>query len=109
MMKYLVLIFLFFVACNSKQETTIQPMEVPFHECKDPVIVHDTIIIRDTVVVQIVNRKKIDSLLIVINKKNDSLFVERFRLERVKYYNKIVQKNKSQVKFLSGWITRAVK
>jgi len=53
--------------------------------------------------------KQFDSLQIVIKKKNDSLFVERFRLERVKYYNRIAQNNPSQMKFLVGWINRAVK
>jgi hypothetical protein len=107
-MKLFILIFLFLSACNSRQVTTVEPkVTKPLlaeHKCPEPVIIHDTVLVHDT----IVDSKKYDSLLVVIKKKNDSLFIERFRLERVKYYNKIVQKNKSQLKFLSGWINRAV-
>lgn len=99
---------MFFSSCTSKQSTTVEP-NVPLaaHQCPEPIIVHDTVVFRDTIVVEVVS-KSYDSLLAVIKKKNDSLFLERFRLERVKYYNNIVKKNKSQLKFLSGWISRAV-
>jgi len=68
-------------------------------------------IIIDTFYLPVSNQvfeKKHDSLIIVIKKKNDSLFIERYKIERIKYYNKIVQKNKTQLKFLSGWINRVV-
>lgn len=101
-MKYLILIFLL-VSCKPantepKKEisTEVSPVLVP---CPDPIIIRDTIFLT----------KQYDSLQIVIRKKNDSLFIERYRLERVKYYNKIAQNNSSQRKFLVGWINRAVK
>lgn len=47
-------------------------------------------------------RKRIDSL-------NTALFVSRYKVERVKYYLKIVDRKPSQMKFLKGWIKRAVK
>jgi hypothetical protein len=36
------------------------------------------------------------------------LFLAKYKIERVKYYLKICQKNPSQTKFLRSWVTRAV-
>lgn len=108
-MKYLILILVFFVSCTSKQVSNAPIAPVEIHNCPKQIVVHDTVLVRDTIVVQLANFKEVDSLNSIIKKKNDSLFIERFRLERVKYYNRIVQRNKSQTKFLSGWISRAVK
>jgi hypothetical protein len=100
-MKYLIL--LLFFSCNTQisKVTPVIPDEpiVELHKCPEPIIIKDTVFLT----------KEYDSLQIVIKKKNDSLFVERYRLERVKYYNKIAQNNSSQRKFLVGWINRAVK
>lgn len=108
-MKYLILIFLLVVSCKPtntepKKElsTEVGSVLVP---CPDPIVIRDTVFLTKTIVLT----KQYDSLEIVIQKKNDSLFVERYRLERVKYYNKIAQNNSSQRKFLVGWINRAVK
>lgn len=56
-----------------------------------------------------------DSLMAVLSaeeKKMDSLKTELFlsdlRIEKVKYYTGIVDRNPSQIKFLRGWIRRAV-
>ncbi len=101
-MKYLILFFLI-IGCNSKKEvgsvqgSVVQNLEV--HKCPEPIIIHDTIFLT----------KEYDSLQVIIARKNDSLFVERFKIERVKYYNGIVQRNKTQLKYLSGWINRATK
>lgn len=106
-MKHLMLILIFFTACTSKQTASIEPTVKEIetvHQCPAPKIIHDTVVVHDT----IVDEKKYSHLLEIIKKKNDSLFIERFRLERVRYYNGIVRKNKSQLKFLSGWISRAV-
>ncbi|WP_445453078.1 putative peptidoglycan-binding domain-containing protein [Flavobacterium sp. 25HG05S-40] len=110
-MKYLVLFLVLLTSCNSKHTASIEPTSAnnaQVHIAPKTIIIHDTIRLRDTIVVELLVEKKYDSLLNVIKKKNDSLFVERFRLERVKFYNRIVQKNRSQTKFLSGWISRAV-
>jgi len=37
------------------------------------------------------------------------LYMQNMRVEKVKRYLKICQKNPSQSKFLKGWVTRAVK
>jgi hypothetical protein len=47
-------------------------------------------------------RKRIDSL-------NTALFISGYKVERVRYYLKIVNRKPSQLKFFKGWITRAVK
>ncbi len=100
-MKYLIL--LLFFSCNtqiSKPTPVITNEHIAaLHKCPEPIIIRDTIFLT----------KQYDSLQIVIKQKNDSLFVERYRLERVKYYNRIAQRNASQRKFLVGWINRAVK
>jgi hypothetical protein len=48
-----------------------------------------------------------------LSKTNDSLrtalFNANYKIARVKYYLKICQKHPSQVKFLHGWVIRAVK
>ena len=36
------------------------------------------------------------------------LFVANLKIERVRYYLAIAQKNPSQTKFLKGWINRAL-
>jgi len=47
-------------------------------------------------------KKTIDSL-------KQQVIIYKFKIERVKYYLKIVNRKPSQSKFLKGWITRAVK
>lgn len=91
-------------SCNTNKK--VNPVVIPepaeevvFHKCPDPVYIKDTVYLT----------KKFDSLQIVIKKKNDSLFIERYKLERVKYYNRIVQNNPSQSVFLVGWINRVLK
>lgn len=62
---------------------------------------------------------KYDSLLIVTNKTIDSLknknkeqkdllFLSNYKLEKIKYYIKIVDKKSSQIVFLKGWIKRTL-
>lgn len=114
-MKYLILIslgVLSFSCCTTKEiplKDIFVNQEMPHIikpiEIRDQTDFMPVIVIRDTIYVE----KKYDSLQVVIKKKNDSLFIERYKLERVKYYNGIVKKNSSQLKFLSGWINRAIK
>lgn len=40
---------------------------------------------------------------------NRLLAIERYKVERIKYYVSIVDNNPSQLQFLRGWIKRAVK
>lgn len=56
---------------------------------------------------------KYDSLYKVyrLQKVNDSLEIQylNYKIERARYYVKICNKNKSQQKFLLGWLNRALK
>ena len=104
MKKFLIIALLFMISCNTNKK--VNPVVIPepakevvFHKCPDPVHIRDTVYLT----------KKFDSLQIVIKKKNDSLFIERYKIERVKYYTKIVEKNPSQSVFLRGWINRVLK
>lgn len=49
-----------------------------------------------------------DSLLHVIDSLRTKLFIANYKIERVRYYNKICIHNPKQTKFLTGWILRAV-
>jgi hypothetical protein len=60
--------------------------------------------------------KKYDSLFkknIVLQAKTDSLktklFLSNYKVEKVKFYLRIVERKPSQKVFLRGWVTRAVK
>lgn len=60
-------------------------------------------------------RQNNDSLLNIIknlrleqNELKDELFVSNYRIERAKYYLKIVKRNPSQLKFLVSWMNRAL-
>jgi hypothetical protein len=44
----------------------------------------------------------------LLDSLSKQVFVARYKLERVKYYLKIAQRNPSQTKFLKSWISRAV-
>ncbi len=62
----------------------------------------DTILIHDTVEVQC------DSLENVIRDLNTELFINRFKVERVKYYLNICKRRPTQRKFLMSWIDRSI-
>ena len=53
-------------------------------------------------------RATIDSLSVVNRNLKADLFLAKYKIEKVKYYLAICQKNKSQEIFLKGWIKRAV-
>lgn len=42
-----------------------------------------------------------------INSANESAFLRSFTSDRISYYRSIVEKDKSQIYFLNGWIRRA--
>lgn len=51
---------------------------------------------------------KSDSLIHVIDSLKSKLFLANYKVEKVKFYVKIVDRKPNQIKFLKGWINRAV-
>ena len=108
-MRYLFII-LFIAGCSSTKQPSIIPKNIHdtiYIEAPSEKTASISALINDTVYLH--NEKKYDSIYSILRKKNDTLLNERFKIERVKYYTKIVQHNSSQLKFLVGWINRAVK
>ena len=70
----------------------------------------ETIIVRDTVYITINNTDSttIDSLSDENRKLKEDLFVANYKLERIKSYTDIVDRNSSQIKFYKGWIKRVL-
>jgi hypothetical protein len=52
---------------------------------------------------------KSDSLNHIIDSLKTKLFLAEYKVEKVKFYTKIVDRKPSQIKFYKGWIKRAVK
>ncbi|MBC7845557.1 MAG: hypothetical protein H7Y10_03595 [Flavobacterium sp.] len=108
-MKNLTMLLIFILVSCTPKSNTVNPVVRDsaicdsFHTTSEKLFITDTISVSNEIF-----EHKYDSLLRVVKKKNDSLFLERYKIERIKYYNKIVQKNKTQLKFLSGWINRVV-
>lgn len=101
---YLIILLVFFSCTHSrKSETNAAESRIDTVQIvkTDTVFVHKT----DTVFVA----KQSDSLRAVIRSLNDQLFIANYRVERARYYLKIVQRNPSQLKFLVSWINRALK
>lgn len=48
-----------------------------------------------------------NSLLITKDSINEELFVAKYKLERIRYYNNIA-KNGNNIKFLRGWVYRVL-
>ena len=72
---------------------------------KEIIPINDTIYIRDTVTVKEI--VYIDTTYHVIDSLKEELFVVKYKLERIKYYNDIA-KNGNNIKFLRGWINRVL-
>lgn len=114
-MKYF-LIALLLVGCSSTKQPTPPPPQV-IHDTLyfdlpyEPARIHDTVTIVDPAQAKLLTayKKRSDSLFNIVILKNDSLFNERYKIERVRYYCKIVQRVPSQNKFLLGWVLRAIK
>lgn len=75
--------------------------------------VETRVVVKDSIVYKLAPVS--DSLLrecIALNKKVDSLktelFLSEFKAERMQYYIGIVEHDPSQLKFLKGWINRAI-
>ena len=99
MKSFLIFAASIFLSCNSGK-----------HSATLPIIHVDTVFsVRDSIIyVPVFDYELKNNMIDEMNALRDSLFVSRYRIERVRYYLKIVKRNKSQIKFLVGWINRAV-
>ena len=76
------------------------PVEGEPHVC-----VPDTIV--KVVDKYVVDNTKIDSLELVIDSLQEQLFITKYKLERIKYYNDVAKKG-NNIKYLRGWINRVL-
>lgn len=53
-------------------------------------------------------RDSLQFIKIGIDTLKTQLFISNYKVEKVKYYLKIVNNNRTQEVFLRGWVTRAV-
>lgn len=72
--------------------------------------IHDTIEVENTI--KIVNLQREldltrDSLNIVKDSLGEDLFIAKYKLGRIKYYNDIAAKG-NNIKYLRGWINRVL-
>ena len=58
-------------------------------------------------IVKVVDNTKIDSLELVIDSLQEQLFITKYKLERIKYYNDVAKKG-NNIKYLRGWINRVL-
>ena len=79
----------------------------PAHVVKfDTVFIHDTIVSAQFIEHQPIPNPDKDFIIDSLKKR---LSFSDYKIERVRYYLKIVQRNPSQLKFLVSWINRAIK
>lgn len=76
------------------------PVEGELHVC-----VPDTIV--KVVDRYVVDNTKVDSLELVIDSLQEQLFITKYKLDRIKYYNDVA-KNGNNIKYLRGWINRVL-
>lgn len=105
-MKYFSLL-LIFVACSSSINKKEVQVSTPTIEMGQRAFLCDSALnVRD---MQLVSAR--DSIKKLLH-KNDSLkanlFLESFKVEKVKYYLSICKKNPTNNKYLKGWVIRAV-
>ena len=89
------------ISCSTNQDKVIETRYI---------VVKDTIEIENTI--KIVNLQRQldltrDSLNIIKDSIGEDLFVAKYKLGRIKYYNDIAAKG-NNIKYLRGWINRVL-
>lgn len=106
-MRYtVILIALLIAACSG-------PRPVDCDKCSptkaDSVRIHELTQEKAVLIEQ--NQAVYDSV-VILKRLNDSLsgelFLNRYKVEKVRFYLAICQRDRTQDKFLKGWVTRAV-
>lgn len=111
---------LLLTACNRSAAPTKCPPCPEIVRVPEAFPVRDTVFVPDTqyqALLEVAVRErdsfaKISGNSAILLRRNDSLhsrlLVADYKLERVGYYLRIVNRNPSQVKFLRGWLNRAL-
>lgn len=99
-MKKLIIPFiaLFFVGCNN----TAPIEKIVYIPVKDSIYTDSLIYYKELL------KHTQDSLNAVRDTTAEDLFIARYKLGRIKYYNDIA-KNGNNIKYLRGWINRVLK
>lgn len=100
-MKKLILLVSIILLASCTSETAVQVKYIP---------VYDTIDVEDTQCI-ISLQKQLDltrdSLAYVKDSLGEDLFVAKYKLERIRYYNDIAKKG-NNIKYLRGWLNRVL-
>ena len=100
MKKLIIPILLLFTLISCKQSAPIK--EIVY------VPVTDSICVDSLVYYKKILKQTQDSLNAVRDTTAEDLFIARYKLGRIKYYNDIA-KNGNNIRFLRGWINRVLK
>lgn len=100
MKKLIIPILLLFTLISCKQSAPIK--EIVY------VPVTDSICVDSLVYYKKILKQTQDSLNAVRDTTAEDLFIARYKLGRIKYYNDIA-KNGNNIKYLRGWINRVLK
>lgn len=87
--------------CTNFKNDTIPVEKIIYVPITDTTCVDSLIYYREQL------RRTQDSLAYVKDSLGEDLFVARYKLGRIKYYNDIAAKN-SNLKYLRGWINRVL-
>jgi len=83
-------------SCKEKPNLSLSTVNMVTHCVIDTIVKHDTVFLKS------------DSLIHQIDSLKSKLFLANYKVEKVKFYVKIVDRKPNQIKFLKGWINRAV-
>lgn len=70
--------------------------------------VEDSISIGENVTLREMLRRTQDSLNAFKNSMSSDEFIAKYKLERIRHYTNIVDKNPKQIKYYKGWIKRVL-
>lgn len=100
-MKKLILLVSIVILTSCTSETAVQVKYIP---------VHDTVNVEDIQRIIALQRQldlTRDSLAYIKDSLGEDLFVAKYKLGRIKYYNDIAKKG-NNIKYLRGWINRVL-
>lgn len=97
----IILTGILFSHCSSL--TGEQPIEkIVYVPVEDSVAIGENIALREML------RRTQDSLNAFKNSMSSDEFIAKYKLERIRHYTNIVDKNPKQIKYYKGWIKRVL-